>query len=88
MIITVKARLGSRDMERLSAACQGGHVEWHATLAWLESEAQHAAQREVLDGIERLANASPEQWVTLRIEIANANSGQRGHERQAISTAV
>jgi hypothetical protein len=52
MIITVKARLGSRDMERLSAACQGGHVEWHATLAWLESEAQLAAQHEVLYAIE------------------------------------
>jgi len=88
MIITVKARLGSREMERLSAACRRGHVEWHATLAWLESEAQLATQHEVLDAIERLASASAEQWTTLRIDIANANSGQRGHERQAISTAV
>ena len=89
MVITVKARFGSREMERLNAACQRGRMGWHETLAWIESEAQLAAQREVLDTIDRLANASPEQWATLRLDITNANSRKLGHAaRQAISTAV
>jgi len=70
MVFTVKARVGSQGMDRLSAACQRGNVGWYEAVQWVDKYVQAAAQRAVNEAIDKLASTEPQQWATLRIILA------------------
>ena len=75
MVFTVKAKVGSQGMDRLAGACQRGDVHWYEAVQWVDRYAQAAAQRAVVEAIDKLASADPQQWETLRVAIAQDANG-------------
>ena len=75
MIFTVKARVGTPGMDRLSGACVRGDVQWHEACRWVDQYVEAAAQRAVVEAIDKLASADPQQWETLRVAIAQDANG-------------
>ena len=75
MVFTVRARVGTPGMDRLAGACQRGDVHWYEAVQWVDRYVQAAAQRAVVDAIDKLASADPQQWETLRVAIAQDANG-------------
>lgn len=75
MVFNVKARVGTPGMDRLAGACKRGDVPWHEACRWVDRYVEAAAQRAVVDAIDKLASAEPQQWEVLRIAIAQDANG-------------
>ena len=75
MVFTVKARVGTQGMDRLSGACVRGDVQWYEAVKWVDRYVQAAAQRAANEAIDKLASAEPQQWESLRVAIAQTENG-------------
>jgi hypothetical protein len=69
VVFTVKARVSTPGMDRLSGACQRGSVEWYQAVRWVDRYVQAAAQRAANEAIDKLDIADPQQWDLLRPEM-------------------
>lgn len=75
MVFTVKARVGTPGMNRLAGACKRGDVQWYEAVKWVDQYVEAAAQRAVVEAIDKLASAEPQQWETLRVAITLSEKG-------------
>ena len=81
MVFTVKARVGTPGMDRLAGACQRGDVPWYQAVQWVDRYVTAAAQRAVVEAIDTLASAEPQQWEALRVAITHDEKGRRRWRR-------